>query len=143
MVFKLSNLRTMTVKADLPEIQFGKKITNTSVRKRLCQKLLESDIPDTHAVHVTGHKSASSLNNYRSLSNAQQKSISNLLAAPPATVSTHISQATLCTNSTITNNNGTQSAFVSLPGNWAFSLFSNTTITGGTFNITLQHPNMN
>ncbi|XP_053401130.1 uncharacterized protein LOC128557606 [Mercenaria mercenaria] len=54
---KLNNLlKSMAAKADLPELQFGKRITNTSVRKRLCQKLLENEVPDTHAVHVTGHK---------------------------------------------------------------------------------------
>jgi len=68
------------MKAQLPELQFGKKLTNTSARKRLCQKLLQSNVPDTQAVLVTGHKNPASLNNYRVLTNNQQRNISNLLS---------------------------------------------------------------
>ena len=57
------------------------RITNTSVRKHLCQKLLDSNIPDTHAIHITGHKTPQSLNNYRKLSNKQKQHVSTLLSS--------------------------------------------------------------
>ena len=64
-------LKTMAVKANLPSLKDGKRLTNSSARKRLCQALLQANVPDTHAVHITGHKNPSSLNNYRVLSNNQ------------------------------------------------------------------------
>ena len=82
-------MSTMAKKADLPEVSEGKRLTNTSIRKRLCQKLLTANVPDTQAIHITGHKNSDSLNNYRKLNNHQQRNISNILAntstgpAPP------------------------------------------------------------
>jgi hypothetical protein len=43
----------------------GKRLTNTSVRKHLCQKLMDNNVPDNHAIHITGNKNPGSLNNYR------------------------------------------------------------------------------
>ena len=74
-------MKTMATRANLPELENGKRLTNTSVRKALCQKLLNANVPDTQAIHVTGHKYAQSLNNYRQLSNFQQAKLSNLLAS--------------------------------------------------------------
>ena len=54
----------MTKEAHFPDLQ-AKIITNTSVCKHLCEKLLDNNIPDAQAVHITGHKNLSSLNNYR------------------------------------------------------------------------------
>ena len=73
-------MSTMVKNAGLPELEHGKRLTNTSVRKRLCQKLLTSNVPDSHAIHITGHKNMESLNNYRSLTNQQQCNISNILS---------------------------------------------------------------
>jgi hypothetical protein len=69
----------MAEKANLPDLQF-KRLSNTNVRKHLCQTLLDSNVPDTHAVHVTGHKNPHSLNNYRTLFNRQQHSMSRILS---------------------------------------------------------------
>ena len=59
-----SLMKDMAKEANLPDLQ-TKRITNTSVRKHLCQKLLDNNIPNAQAVHITGHKNPSSLNNYR------------------------------------------------------------------------------
>ena len=48
----------MATRANLPELENGKRLTNTSVRKALCQKLSNANVPDTLAIHVTGHKMA-------------------------------------------------------------------------------------
>ena len=73
-------LKTMALRAHLPDLSYM-RITNTSVRKHLCQKLLDSNIPDTHAIHITGHKNLQSLNNYRKLSNKQKQHVSTLLSS--------------------------------------------------------------
>jgi len=41
----------------------GKRLNNTSVRNHLCQKLMDNNIPDNHAIHITGQKNPGSLNN--------------------------------------------------------------------------------
>ena len=73
-------LKNMALRAHLPDLPYM-RITNTSVRKHLCQKLLDSNIPDTHAIHITGHKTPQSLNNYRKLSNKQKQHVSTLLSS--------------------------------------------------------------
>ncbi|XP_052806446.1 uncharacterized protein LOC128235685 [Mya arenaria] len=78
---KLKDLmKVMARNANLPALSSGERMTNTSVRKRLCQKLLQNNVPDTQAVLITGHKNANS-SNYRVLSNLQQKNPSNLLSS--------------------------------------------------------------
>jgi len=57
-------MKDMAKEANLPDLQ-TKRITNTSVRKHLYQKLLDNNIPDAQVVHITDHKNTSSLNNYR------------------------------------------------------------------------------
>ena len=77
-------MKRMAEKANLPNLQF-KKLTNTSVRKRACQVLLNNDVPDTHAIHITGHVDPQSLNQYRTITNKQQQQMSNMLAGAPET----------------------------------------------------------
>ena len=72
-------LKTMATKAELPGLPYL-RITNTSVRKHLCQKLLDNNVPDTQAIHITGHKNPQSLNDYRKLSNRQKQHVSTLLS---------------------------------------------------------------
>ena len=61
---KLNNIMKSMVKEAGVEIH-GKRLTNTSVRNHLCQKLMDNNVPDNHAIHFTGHKNPRSLNNYR------------------------------------------------------------------------------
>ena len=67
----------MAEEADLPQ---NKRFTNTSVHKTLVPKMTDHNVPDTLPVHVTGHKSIGSLNNYRSLSDNDKMAISNILS---------------------------------------------------------------
>lgn len=146
-IHKLNNLmKRMGAKAGLKEIESGKKITNTSVRKSLCQKLLAANVPDTQAIHITGHKNPDSLNNYRQLNNRQQAAYSHLLSnVDPPTVPTSSTcrylhsknskksstmQLSQCTQNTVQSNatkNTAQPVF-----------FPNAIIHGGTFNITIK-----
>lgn len=95
-VHKLNSLmKKMAERAKLPNLA-NKRITNTSVRKYLCQKLVDNNVPDTHAVHITGHKNPNSLNNYRSLNNKQKCTMSTLL-------STNVSKNPKVCSSTLTS----------------------------------------
>lgn len=69
-------MRKMAKNAELPQ---DKKLTNTSVRKTLVQRMTDCNVPDNLQVYVTGHKRPESLNNYRQLGNSHKKQISHLL----------------------------------------------------------------
>ena len=133
-------LKTMAEKANLPDLQF-KRLTNTSVRKHLCQKLLDHNVPDTQAVHVTGHKNPQSLNNYRTLSNRQQQSMSRILSTTrpdkeniPNSEGTEISHVNISHSQSLGVENS-----LNIDTNLALrSIFSHSNIYGGTFNITMQ-----
>ena len=104
-------------------------------------KLLQSNIPDTQAVLVTGHKNSASLNNYRVLTNNQQMNISNLHSntRPSPSSTTQIpDQVDIAFSQNVSNQNSSLVAN-NVP---SFCLFSNTTITGGTFNITINTPTL-
>ncbi len=58
----------------------GRKLTNTSYRKHLASKLNEKMVPKDIGRHVTGHKNASSLDNYNPLSIPQQKVLSEIVS---------------------------------------------------------------
>ena len=78
---KIANLMQNTAKnANMPGLQ-SKRITNSSVRKHLCQKIIANEVPDTHAIHITGHKNTESLNNYRTIANKQKRNMSAILSS--------------------------------------------------------------
>jgi len=57
---KLNSLMgVMAEKAQLPELQFGNKLTNTSARKKLCKRLPRSNVPDAHLCCVLIYKGIS------------------------------------------------------------------------------------
>jgi hypothetical protein len=62
-------MKKMAEACDLP------RLTNTSVRKALVQKMTDNNVPDSLQVYVTGHKNASSLNNYRTLNDRHKYAI--------------------------------------------------------------------
>ena len=67
---KLNSLmKTMAEKGGLS----SKRLTNHSARKRMIQKLNNSDIPFSHIMHLLGHKNVQSINNYSHISQQQQK----------------------------------------------------------------------
>lgn len=77
-VNKLNDImKKMSKNAGLPE---NKRITNTSVRKTLVQRMTDSNVPDTLQVYVTGHKNIQSLNNYRTINDTQKFAISSILS---------------------------------------------------------------
>ena len=126
---KLYNIMKEMVKSsELSES--AKRLTNTSARKYLCQKLMSHNVPDTQAVHITGHRNPQSLNNYRSLSNKQQHQMSQLLSTENENTQSHgptLSRMSKSVSSCVSSN--------STP-----SLFCGATIHGGTININFhQH----
>ena len=81
-VNKLNSLmKTMAQKAGLN----AENLTNHSGRKRMIQKLNDQEVPLTHIMQISGHKNVQSLNNYSSLSEKQQRSISNILSSTTST----------------------------------------------------------
>jgi hypothetical protein len=57
----------------------SRKLTNTSYRKHMASRLNESHVPKNVWRHVTGHKQASSLDNYAPLSHKQQRLLSHIV----------------------------------------------------------------
>ena len=58
----------------------GRK-TNHSARKTMVESLCRANIPDSTVMQLSGHKSIQSLNHYKTLSLAQQQSLSHLLSS--------------------------------------------------------------
>ena len=71
-------MNTMAEKAGLD----ATNLTNHSRRKRMIQKLNDEGVPPTHIMQISGHKNVQSLN-YSTLSERQQKNISNILSGYP------------------------------------------------------------
>ena len=69
-------MKTMAEKAGVD----AKHLTNHRGRKRMIQKLNDEGVPPTHIMQISGHKNVQSLNNYSTLSERQQKNISNILS---------------------------------------------------------------
>ena len=146
-------------------IQIDKRLINTSVRKHLCQKLFEHEISDSKAVHFTGHKNVESLNRYRVINNKQQHAMSTLLsdtavaiAKPCCSTTTHTptlpptTQAAKCvphvpadvsvSNVPAAGSSGVNTAVANLhksSKSSAESVFANSVIHGGVFNITINN----
>ncbi|MEW8546437.1 MAG: DUF3504 domain-containing protein [Candidatus Thiodiazotropha sp.] len=130
---KLANfMKSMVKSAELPS-DGNQKLTNTSVRKALCQKLLEANVPDTQAIHITGHKNASSLNNYRKLNNHQQASLSHLLANFQGSTNSNTSTGMTLSQSTQNRLTKQETKNTAQP-----VFFPGAVISGGTFKITIK-----
>ena len=71
-----SIMKVMAMKAGLT----NPNLTNHSVRKRLVQKLVSSNVPPTEIMQITGHKNVQSINNYSSLCEKKMHDISNILS---------------------------------------------------------------
>lgn len=148
-------LKSMVVNAGLPSFK-SKRLCNTSVRKHLCQELLDKNVPDTLAVHVTGHKNPATLNNYRKPSNMQKFQMSNILTKSkcvsgstsseiipqhnshsPAQLPTMQIPCQLNQSASIDVRSSQISHEATVSGS-LHSLFSGSTIHGGTFNINMH-----
>lgn len=62
------------------ELSSGKRLTNTSARKRLVQKLRDSGVEATSIAQISGHKSLQSINNYSQVNEETHRKISNILS---------------------------------------------------------------
>jgi hypothetical protein len=62
------------------EIDDGRRLSNTSYRKHLASRLNEGYVPKEVGRHVTGHKQASSLDNYAPMSHRQQRVLSDIVS---------------------------------------------------------------
>ncbi|XP_068704633.1 uncharacterized protein KIAA1958-like [Montipora foliosa] len=81
-VNKLNSLmKTMAQKAGLNK----ENLANQRGQKRMIQKLNDQEVPPTHIMKISGPKNVQSLNNYSSLSEKQQRNISNTLSSTTST----------------------------------------------------------
>ena len=81
---KLNSLmKVMANKAGLK----SSNLTNHSVRKRLVQKLVSSDVPPTEIMQITGHKNVQSINNYSTLCETKKRKLSDILSNAESSVS--------------------------------------------------------
>ena len=127
-------MKTMAEKAGLN----AENLTNHSARKRMIQKLNDHEVPPTHIMQISGHKNVQSLNNYSSLSEKQQRDISNIMSASTSASGSLAIQETEEVSLSTGNQQSPQQAL---------SLFQGANIQGGTFNISInsvsqQSPNL-
>jgi len=123
---KLNSLmKTMAEKAGLN----AENLTNHSARKRMIQKLNDHEVPPTHIMQISGHKNVQSLNNYSSLSEKQQRDISNIMSASTSASGSLAIQETQEVSLSTGNQQSPQRAI---------SLFQGANIQRGTFNISIN-----
>ncbi|XP_070576202.1 uncharacterized protein KIAA1958 homolog [Ptychodera flava] len=112
----------------------GKRLTNTSARKYLLQKLNDNNVPPTHTMQKSAHKNVQSVNNYCKLSDKQQYAMSHILTDTShqqlQSSALHPRALTSSTTSYMTSKSSKTHSVGST------SIFENCTIAGGTFNVT-------
>lgn len=59
----------------------NRKLTNHSIRKTSCSRLLEAGVPPTAVAQLSGHKRVDSLNMYNTLNIRQQEAMAKVLAS--------------------------------------------------------------
>ena len=118
-------------------IGVNKRITNHSARKTLVQTLQDHNVRPTQIVQVTGHKNLQSVNNYSTLGDRQQETISSILSStrtPNATqpfVPHQISESSTTALATPETRSQKPAPECLIPS----ALFHGNHITGGTFNV--------
>ena len=113
----------------------AENLTNHSARKRMIQKLNHHEVPRTHIMQISGHKNVQSLNNYSSLSEKQQRDISNIMSASTSASGSLAIQET------------EEVSLLQQSPQQALSLFQVANIQGGKLNISInsvsqQSPNL-
>ena len=122
------------------------RLTNHSARKRMIQKLNDSDIPPSHIKQLSGHRNVQSINNYSHISQQQQKTCQEYRVRPRLNVLQNFIEHSLATEGEAeTLTCSFQSS--SIPSMHGASLFSGAVFHGGRFKIpinTVNHsPNAN
>ena len=112
----------------------AKNLTNHSGRKRMIQKLNDEGVPPTHIMQISGHKNVQSLNNYSTLSERQQKNISNILSGYPGVPGSSGYQVGISSALTLNATKTVQESTTQQP----LTLFQGASIQGGTFNISVN-----
>ena len=130
-VNKLKSLmKTMAEKAGLD----AKNLSNHSGRKRMIQKLNDEGVPPTHIMQISGHKNVQSLNNYSTLSERQQKNISNILSGYPGVPGSSEYQVGISSALTLNATKTVKESTTQQP----LTIFQGASIQGGTLNISVN-----
>ena len=134
---KLKNLmKTIAEKGALS----SKRLTNHSARKRMTQKLNDSDIPPSH-------RNVQSINNYSHISQQQQKDMSRILSVTSTERAAKLHRVLATESEAETLSCSFQSSSAKTPTMHGASVFSGAVFHGGRFKISIntvnQSPNAN
>ena len=128
-------MKTMAEKGGLS----SKRLTNHSARKRMIQKLNDSDIPPSHIMQLSGNRNVQSINNYSHISQQQQKNMSRILSATSTEPAAKLHRALATESEAETLSCSFQSS--SSPTMPEASAFSGAVFHGGRFNISINTAN--
>ena len=117
----------------------SKRLTNHSARKRMIQKLNDSDIPPSHIMQLSGHRNVQSINNYSYISQQQQKNMSRILSATSTERAAKLHRALATESEAETLSGSFQSS--SSPTMHGASAFGGAVFHGGNFNISINSVN--
>ena len=117
----------------------SKRLTNHSARKRMIQKLNDSDIPPSHIMQLSGHRNVQSINNYNHISQQKQKNMSRILSATSTEPAAKLLFALATESEAQTLSCSFQSS--SSPTMPGASVFSGAVFHGGHFNISINTVN--
>ncbi|XP_070550399.1 uncharacterized protein KIAA1958 homolog [Ptychodera flava] len=141
-------MKNMSTESGLSDL--GKKLTNTSARKYMLQKLNDEMVPPTHTMQKSAHKNVQSVNNYCKLSDKQQFAMSHILCDTKGNRNEgNVVQTSFPSSS---NAVATSSNYMKLQMKehkhtekieksrilGSTAIFSDCNITGGTFRVTLN-----
>ena len=143
------------------------KFTNHSVRKTMCTNLMQAGVPPTMIMQLSGHKNVQSINNYAKASKDQQQAMCNILQNPTKRVTSENfnlpqqgmqdSEANSSRMIAYPSSNDTVSNQLIQTGRPGLSIsnalaaqksqgyirstapFAGAQISGGTFNLTINH----
>lgn len=135
-VNKLNSLmKNMSEKAGL-----GPKLKNHSGRKTMIQTLVNSEIPPTDIIQLSGHKNLQSITNYSTVSEKQQMHMSRKLSAltTGTTESSYVSQETTQENPETSTMLIHRTSENKQAGQQALSLFTGATISGGQITVSIN-----
>ena len=104
------------------DLTSDKKLTNTSARKVMVQRLIKANVPPTDIMQKSGHKRVESILNYGQLQETQQEAMSHILTGSSSsasfpTMNYSAIQQNIRSNQTINNNNMVHPSYH--PGNYS------------------------
>ena len=125
------------------EAGFVGKYTNHSLRKTMCNTLLQAGVPPTLIQQMSGHKNVASISNYATASKKQQREMADIVANPGLVVAqasnAQFPQVPTRSFNGNTECNTTHGTTANVMSSVQAGQFSGANITGCTFNVITVH----